>query len=250
MNYIRITAENIDKEHICCAMSNNQSRQKKEWLKARFAEGLVFYRSVERGKCFIEYIPAENAWQPILADGYLFINCLWVSGAFKGHGYSTDLLNECIRDAKAQGKKGLCILSSAKKKGFLADPKYLRYKGFQVADESDVGIQLYSLPFQGGEEPPRFKDCAKHPHVNESGFVLFYSDQCPYTYYWVPRLVEAAKANNVPLKVVHIDTREKAQNAPSPVTNFSLFKDGKFITHEIQSEKKFLALAGIAAETE
>ncbi|MBQ2582739.1 MAG: GNAT family N-acetyltransferase, partial [Erysipelotrichaceae bacterium] len=65
MEYIRITKENIDREHICCAMSNNQSAQKKEWMKARFKDGLIFYRSAERGKCFIEYIPAENAWHPI-----------------------------------------------------------------------------------------------------------------------------------------------------------------------------------------
>ena len=38
------------------------------------------YRSAERGKCFIEYIPAENAWVPIEAAGWLYINCLWVSG--------------------------------------------------------------------------------------------------------------------------------------------------------------------------
>ncbi len=44
--------------------------QKKEWLKRRFDDGLVFYRSEERGKCFIEYISAENAWVPIEADGY------------------------------------------------------------------------------------------------------------------------------------------------------------------------------------
>ena len=250
MGYIRITEENIDREHICCAMSNNQSARKKEWLKARFPEGLVFYRSEQRGKCFIEYMPAETAWQPLLADGYMHINCLWVSGSLKGHGYSTDLLNECIRDAKAQGRKGLCILSSAKKKGFLADPKYLRYKGFQVADESDVGIQLWALPFDGTAEPPRFRDCAKHPQVSESGFVLYYSDQCPFTYYWVPRLSEVAEKYHVPLKVVYIDTREAAQNAPSPVTNFTLFKDGAFVTHEIQSEKKFLALAGITVESE
>lgn len=49
---------------------------KKEWLKQRFEEGLVFYRSAERGKCFYEYIPAENAWVPIDADGYIYINCL------------------------------------------------------------------------------------------------------------------------------------------------------------------------------
>ena len=130
MEYIRITNENIDKEHICCAMSGKQSLVKKEWMKQRFDEGLVFYRSAERGKCFIEYIPAENAWVPIDADGYIYINCLWIAGAMKGHGYSTKLLGECIRDAKEKGKKGVCILSSDKrKKEFLSDPKYMSYKG-------------------------------------------------------------------------------------------------------------------------
>ena len=250
MGYIRITAENIDREHICCAMSNKQSDRKKEWLRQRFKEGLVFYRSEERGKCFIEYMPAENAWQPLEADGYTHINCLWVSGSLKGHGYSSDLMNECVRDARAQGRKGLCILSSPKKKGFLADPKYLLHKGFRVADTSDVGIQLWYLPFREDAEAPRFKDCARHPRVTESGFVLYYSDQCPYTYYWVPRLAETAAEYGVPLKVVYLDTREAAQNAPSPVTNFTLFKDGQFLTHEIQSDIKFLALAGVAQKSE
>ena len=60
MDYIQITKDNIEKEHICCAMSGKQSVMKRKWLKQRFAEGLVFYRSTERGKCFIEYIPAER----------------------------------------------------------------------------------------------------------------------------------------------------------------------------------------------
>lgn len=102
MNYLRITRENIDGEHICCAMSGKQALQKKEWLKQRLDEGLVFYRSEERGKCFIEYIPAELAWAPIEAEGYLYIDCLWVAGAMQGHGYAADLLAECIRDAKAK----------------------------------------------------------------------------------------------------------------------------------------------------
>lgn len=29
MNYIRVTKENIDKEHICCAMSGKQSLAKR-----------------------------------------------------------------------------------------------------------------------------------------------------------------------------------------------------------------------------
>ena len=71
MEYIRVSNENIDKEHICCAISNNNDIQvssKKAWLQERFDEGLVFLKSKERGKCFIEYIPAENAWNPIVAN--------------------------------------------------------------------------------------------------------------------------------------------------------------------------------------
>ena len=128
MEYIRVTKDNLEKEHICCAISNNKDVQvssKKVWLADRFDEGLVFLKSVERGKCFVEYIPAENAWVPIIADGYMYIDCLWVSGSFKGHGYSTELLDSCIEDSKEKGKKGLCILAAAKKKPFLADPKCL-----------------------------------------------------------------------------------------------------------------------------
>ena len=159
MNYLKINKDNIDREHICCAMSGKQSLIKKEWMKQRFDEGLVFYRSEERGKCFIEYIPAENAWVPIDADGYIYINCLWIAGALKGHGYSEALLSECIRDAERQNKQGLCILSAeGRKKEFLSDPKYLAYKGFIVADTSDCGITLMYLPLKSNAVPPKFKE--------------------------------------------------------------------------------------------
>lgn len=246
MNYIRITKDNIDYEHICCAMSGKQSVMKKEWMKRQFDDGLVFYRSCERGKCFIEYIPAENAWIPIEADGYIYIDCLWVSGSMKGHGYSNDLLAECERDARAQGRKGLCILSSdSRKKEFLSDPKYLAHKGFRLADSSDCGITLLYLPFDDSAEPPKFKECARHPQVNEDGFLLYYTDQCPFTYYWVPKVADAAKEHGIPLKIIRINDKQTAQNTPSPVTTYALFRNGKFVTHAIQSDKKFLALAGI-----
>ena len=225
-------------------MSGKQSLAKKEWLKQRFDEGLVFYRSVERGKCFIEYIPAENAWVPIEADSWLYINCLWVSGSMKGHGYSNDLLAECIRDAKAQGRKGLCILSAeGRKREFLADPKFLAHQGFVSADVSDCGINLMALPLMPDAELPKFKSCAKHPKMDEDGFVLYYTDQCPFTAYWVPKVQETAQAHNIPLKVVHITDKETARNLPAPVTTYALFRDGKFVTQGIQSDKKFLKLA-------
>ena len=159
------------------------------------------------------------------------------------------MLVVCFRDAKKVGRKVLCILSSeGRKREFLSDPKYLAYKGFAVADTSDCGINLMYLPLSQDAEPPRFKACAKHPVVKESGFVLYYTDQCPFTYYWVPRVEEAARAYRVPLKVIHITDREQAQSVPAPVTTYALFKDGKFLTQSIQTDKKFLKLAGIQME--
>ena len=245
MDYIRVTKENLEREHICCAISSNKDAQvssKKAWLADRFDDGLVFLRSVERGKCFIEYIPAENAWVPINADGYMYIDCLWVSGSFKGHGYSTELLDACIEDSKEKGKKGLCILSSDKKKPFLADPKFLKHKGFTVGDEADNGIQLWYLSFQADADRPQFRKCARHPHIEEKGYVLYYTSQCPFNAKYVPVLERTAKENDIPFHAIHIESREEAQNAPTPITNYALFHDGEYITNEQMNEKKFLKL--------
>ncbi|MBQ6019835.1 MAG: YoaP domain-containing protein [Clostridia bacterium] len=247
MEYVRVTKENLDAEHICCAISNNNDVQvasKKAWLSGRFDEGLVFLKSAERGKCFIEYIPAENAWNPVEAEGYMYIDCLWVSGSFKGHGYSNDLLSACIEDSKEKGKKGLCILSSAKKKPFLADPKYLKYKGFSVCDEADNGVQLWYLPFADGAEQPRFRDCAKHPHIDEPGYVLYYTHQCPFNAKYVPVVERTAKEHGVPFRAVLLDSREEARSAPTPVTTYALFRDGEYLTNEQMNDKRFLELIG------
>ena len=273
MEYIRVTKENLETEHICCAISSNKDVQvasKKAWLADRFDEGLVFLKSVERGKCFIEYIPAEHAWAPIDAPDYMYIDCLWVSGSFKGHGYSNDLLSECIRDSKSKGRKGICILAAAKKKPFLADPKYLSYKGFEVCDEADNGIQLWHLPFETASDSaldskgadgtsaaddnacvaasedraatPSFKECAKHPHIDETGYVLYYTNQCPFNAKYVPVLEETAAKNSIPFRAIKLDSREAAQGAPTPVTTYALFRDGEYITNEQMNDKKFLKL--------
>ena len=245
MEYIRVTKENIEKEHICCAISNNKDIQvssKKSWLTERFDDGLVFLKSTERGKCFIEYIPAENAWNPIDADDYMYIDCFWVSGSFKGHGYSTDLLNACIKDSKNKGKKGLCILAAAKKKPFLADPKVLKHKGFNVCDEADNGIQLWYLPFEENAPLPKFKECARHPHINEMGYVLYYTSQCPFNAKYVPVIENIAKERNIKFHAVHLESKEAAQNAPTPVTTYALFLDGDYITNEQMNDKRFLKL--------
>ncbi len=243
MEYLRITPENLNDEHICCAISNNNDVQvasKKAWLKDRFADGLVFLKSAERGKCFIEYLPAENAWNPIDAAGYMYIDCMWVSGSLKGHGYSDELLNACMEDSKEKGRKGLCILSSQKKKPFLMDPGYLKHAGFSVCDEADNGIQLWYLPFESCAEKPRFRACARHPHIEEAGYVLYYTHQCPFNAKYVPIVQSTAAANKIPFHAILLENKEAAQNAPTPVTTYALFFNGEYLTNEQMNDKRFL----------
>lgn len=155
MDYIQITEENLDEEYICCAISNNKDPQvmsKKEWMRERLKEGLVFLKGDVRGKCFIEYIPAEYAWVPVEASGYMYINCFWVSGSCKGHGYADELLERCVEDAKKKGKIGLTVIASEKKKPFLSDPKYLEHRGFAVADRAEPFLNFGIFPLRSGRK--------------------------------------------------------------------------------------------------
>ncbi len=240
-----MTQENLDKEHICCAISNNKDIQvssKKSWLAERLKYGLVFLKANQRGKCFIEYIPAENAWCPINADGYMHINCFWVSGSLKGHGYANDLLKACIDDAKRKGKHGVTVVASPKKMPFLSDPKYLAYKGFKVADNAEPFFTLLYLPFDNNAPLPQFKENAKRPLIDKRGFVVYYTHGCPFTAKYIPIVEQLAKDNGIPFESILIDSKENAQNAPCAWTNYAVFYNGKYVSNEILNEKRFLEL--------
>lgn len=242
MEFIRVNADNLDSEHICCCISDlkgeNCVASKKEWLKERFGDGLVFLKLNIRGKVFIEYIPTCNAWYPIEADGYMHIDCLWVSGQYKGQGYSNLLLDQCIEEAKAKGFYGITVIASEKKKPFLSEPGYLKHRGFQVCDSAAPFYQLYYLPFSENAPKPKFRECAKSGMIEEKGWVLYYTNQCPHTAKYVPIIERIATEKGVPFTVHKIKTKEQAQNAPCPFTSYSLYHDGMFVTNEILSDKK------------
>ncbi|MEM1484408.1 GNAT family N-acetyltransferase [Oscillospiraceae bacterium PP1C4] len=244
MNIITLDQTNLDTEHICCAITEKKGEScvasKKAWMCERFAEGYVFKKADVRGKVFVEYTPAENAWCPIEAEGYLFIDCFWVSGQYKGQGYASALLEECISDAKAQNKKGLLALSSSKKMPFLSDANFYNHKGFAVCDTAPPYYELYCLRLDETAELPKFRESVKQGGIDEQGVVLYYSDHCPHNAKYVPLIQGIAEERGVPFAVHKITTKKQAQNAPAPFTTYSMFYNGKFITNEIFSDKKFV----------
>lgn len=244
---IKLNKENIEQEHICCSLADKKGRQgvatKKEWLKQCFDDGLVFLKVDVRGKAFIEYVPAERAWSPIDAADYMYINCFWVSGRFKGKGYGKALLAQCEADARAQGKKGLVAISSNKKRPFLSDKQFFVKHGFQVCDEAPPYFQLLYLEFKEGGIKPKFKERARAASIaNQQGLAIYYTHQCPYSADYVADAIRAAESRGVKAYSHQYRSYEEAQNAPCGVTTYSLFYNGRYITNEILTVDKIMDL--------
>ncbi|SDZ99983.1 hypothetical protein SAMN05216331_1141 [Porphyromonadaceae bacterium KH3R12] len=209
-NYITLTKENIDKEHICCAFSDKKCREgyelKKAWLKKEFDNGYVFRRLDVHAKVFIEYVSAEKAWIPVSAPNYLMINCFWVSGQYKGKGHAKTLLQSAISDARSQGKNGLVTVVGTKKFHFMSDTKWLLGQGFEEVERLPNGFSLLVLKINATAHNPCFKECVKSGECPEkNGLVVYYTNRCPFTEFHVHNsLVDVAAEKGLPLKIIKL----------------------------------------------
>ena len=242
--YINLDINNIEEEHICCAIGDpkhqNGVNKKKEWIKNKLNDGHVFRKLNARGKTFIEYEPIETAWVPIEGKNYEYIYCLWVAGSFKGKGIARKLLEYAIEDAKNKKMSGICTLVSKKKKPFIGEKKFFEHFGFKVVD-SIKDYELLALQFNE-EEAPKFTDSARLMKIDSKDFTIYYSNQCPYVEYEVNELSEYAKENNIKLNFIKIDSLEKAKNAPCIMNNWANFYNGEFISNTILNANSFQKL--------
>lgn len=241
MSYIDLTKDNIENEHICCAISDRKCtdgyKMKKEWLTDQFSGGYVFRRLDERAKVFLEYGPAEEAWMPVSAPEYLVLGCFWVSGKYKKTGHGKALLRSATDDARKKGKRGLVAVAGARKNHFMSDGKWLKKQGFQVCDTTPDGFELLyrNLDGQNDSELPVFLPSAREGGCKDKeGLVIYYSNRCPFTEFHVRiSLKETAEKRGLDLKVIKLESREDARSCPSPATIFTLYKDGEFVTTDL-----------------
>ncbi len=236
--YVNLTSENLESEHLCCAISDKKHQCgvniKKEWLKNRLSEGHVFRKLNQKGKVFIEYAPLEKAWVPIIGENYIYIYCLWVSGSFKGKGYGKELLQYCIDDAVSTGKSGVCIISSKKKMPFLSDKKFIQKFGFETVDKIGNEYELLSLSFDGTK--PSFSENAKKQSIEGKNLTIYYGMQCPYIPNCIEQVESYCKTNNILLDLFKVDTLEKAKSVPCVFNNWAVFCNGEFKTVHLFNE--------------
>ncbi len=239
--YINLDLNNIDEEHICCAIGDPKHQdgvnKKKEWIKKKLNDGHVFRKLDARGKTFIEYEPIETAWVPISGKKYEYIYCLWVAGSFKGKGIARELLEYAINDAKEKKMNGICTLVSKKKKPFLGEKSFFEYFGFKTVDNIDDYL-LMALQFND-EETPKFNDNARTMKIDNKDFTIYYSNECPYVEYEIKELSDYANDNGIKINFVKIDSLEKAKNAPCIINNWANFYKGEFISNTILNANSF-----------
>ena len=239
--YVNLTLENIEKEHICCAIGDpkhqNGVDSKKEWIKNKLKDGHVFRKLNARGKIFIEYEPIETAWTPINGKNYEYIYCLWVAGSFKGKGIAKELLEYAINDSKGKGMSGICTLVSKKKKPFLGEKKFFEHYKFKVVDTIH-DYDLLALQFNDNETP-RFNDSARMMKIDNQDFTIYYSPECPYVEHEIKELSDYAKEKNIKINFIKIDTLEKAKEVPCIFNNWANFYKGEFISNTILNKNSF-----------
>jgi hypothetical protein len=180
--FLNLSPDNIEGEHICCAIAGQQHQegveQKKSLLCAGFDSGLVFRKLDARGKVFIEYAPAEAAWRPVVAPGYLVIHCLWASGRFKGSHLGRELLEHCLRDVG--DRHGVVVVSG--RKPYLTDTRFFLHHGFEIMEQTDTGFDLLcyradreapapaSLPTLAGLSFPRTGACTSSTPISAPSY--------------------------------------------------------------------------------
>ncbi len=230
--FINLTPENLDQEHLCCIIRSKKPHPgveaKRQWLSERLSEGHVFRKLNEKATVFIEYAPLETAWVPVVGDNYIYLYCLWVLGSCKGKGYGKELLEYCIADAKAKGKSGICMLGAVKQKSWLSDQAYAKKYGFRVVDTTDYGYELLALSFDGTE--PKFAESVKKAEIENQELTIFYDLQCPYVYQSIETVKKYSETNGVPASFILVDTLQKAKELPCVFNNWAVFYKGKFET--------------------
>jgi L-amino acid N-acyltransferase YncA len=248
MENIRIVdtnAENIHEYGMCGYKNLKYEGYKKkiEWVKKRFFEGMrykILYSEKEGAIGGIEYIPGEYSWRPIDATGYMVIHCIYIiPKLYKQKGYGTQLLLECINDAKKEKLNGVAIVT--RDGTWMAGKELFLKNKFEIVDEAPSDFELLAMKFDKNAINPKFKgDWESKRNKYNNGLVMIASDQCPYIEKALNEIGEKAESEyGIKMKVIKYGNYKDVQNSPCAFGTFCMLYKGVVITDHPISQKRF-----------
>jgi L-amino acid N-acyltransferase YncA len=238
-----VDAGNVDESGFFCYMSKRKEpgyKMKRDWLEARFAEGMkikIIHEDGGRDTAFIEYILGEHAWRAVNAPGYMVIHCLWVVGKGKGRGYGSRLIEECVEDARAQKMKGVAMLTSDHT--WLASKDIFENNGFNEVDSASP-FHLMALQFAPASAPSLPQNWDERAQAFGRGLTVVRTAQCPYIENGARDILAFAKEKGMHARSVELKTAQEVQEqSPSAYGVFGTVLDGKLLAYQYLLKKDF-----------
>jgi hypothetical protein len=238
---IEVTPENVDKEKFFCVKNINDPGFgiKKKWFIERYNEGLrirILKNQQSKAIGFIEYVPADFAWRPVEAPGFMFVHCMFVyANDDKRRGNGSLLLKSCEQDSLEKGYSGVCVMTS--EGTWITNKELFLRNGY--SEISSLGrFELLAKKFNETCANPILLDWTQKQEAY-SGWNLVYADQCPWHGKAVKALQLVAAETGIELHVKRLSSAAEAKESPSGFGVFSLIKDGQLIEDHYISETRF-----------
>lgn len=244
---IDLTPENIEDYGVCGykdVKKHVELRRKIRWFKEYYPKGLRIKALVsETGgyQGMLEYMPGEYAHRPVDADGYMFIQCIFVGfrKEFKGKGYASAMIDACMDDAKEARMNGVAVVT--RKGPFMANRDIFIKKGFVPVDREEPDFELLALKFDPSVEDPRFRPSIR---VNRDrypeGLTIFRSPQCPYSEKNVRAIIETAREQyGLSPRLIEMEDAESVQDSPCAFGTFCILYEGQVISNHPISNGRF-----------
>jgi YoaP-like protein len=218
--------------------------EKIEWLKDRFPEGMkikTLYSDRDGTQGMIEYIPGEYCWRPVEASGYMFIHCIFsgFKNIYKGKGYGSLLLDECLKDAKKENLHGVAVVT--RKGPFMAGEELFVKNGFEGVDTAPPDFELLVKKFNKNAPTPKFRgDWERKLSKYNKGLTIIRADQCPYTVKNVREISETAeKVYGMEPNIINLNNCHEAQSSPCAFGTFCIVYNGKVVACHPISKTRF-----------
>ena len=241
MKICDVTPDNAEHEGFFCIKSsaNPGVQCKSGWFAESFRDGLrvKILRDDEGGQlAFIEYVPAESAWRPVHAPGYMFIHC--ISGyrrEHRGKGLASVLIAACEQDARDRNLAGTAVMTSDGP--WMASMQVFLKNGYTVVDRRGR-FELMTKKFERSSDDPILINW-EEKLAGYRGWHLVYADQCPWHDKAANDLRDEARSHGIDMNVKRLRTPREAQAAPSGFGVFSLICDGELIEDHYISRTRF-----------
>ena len=243
---IDTNAENILEYGICGYKNIRKAgyQEKIEWLKNRFPEGMkikTLYSEKDGTQGMIEYIPGEYCWRLVEASGYMFIHCIFsgFKNIYKGKGYGSLLLDECLKDARKGNLHGVAVVT--RKGSFMAGKELFVKNDFEVVESAPPDFELLVKKFNKNVPTPKFKGkWEERLSQYGKGLTIIRADQCPYTVKNAKEIIETAeKTYSIKTNVISLKTCKEAQDSPCAFGTFCMLYRGKVIACHPISKTRF-----------